>query len=437
MLESTIKEVQWKDVEKEVATVNPRLHKIICELDPGPEYRLYVGEYPYGAEILKNGQHFIPVAKHGMVPLTSEHVPKKIKEDLSYNIETNPVTLILENSLEIFLDKPTTENPLTFIVANEGSIFGLSRVLFEIAHQPAFLWNITSGVRSIFMLPKISQAKKYKRLRAELGIDINMPQSTQDHWDVFRKIANCGQFPAWKTRMIYFSKPWFNNLDDPKKINFKNYLLEKTANFFNGPGGFFIWETILNIILKKQDIRPTLYINNMVKHILQIGTGIIPGTSPDTSNKKAPIEIIQKVFTDIYNIKDYIPTIMTPNYFYPHHDQRKPIYYSMHNPNLLDTPKKKDNSSNISDLYEVKSLLDKYIYYMKTNEFNIEHTQFHKFFNNSQVSAIHTHPERYTTIEPVDNIFSSDSRFKKTLYPTKNKEIARFGAFFKGCFKIS
>lgn len=435
MFHATLKPTTWAKVADQVKAVNPELYQIISDIDPGPSYRLYVGEYPYGCQILKRGMFQIPLRNGEMVPLSDPRVPKRMQADLEYNVGSNPVSLLLKNSVEIFLNKSVTADTLAFSTVAEGSLLGTSRITSEIKQQPAFLWNMSSGARTISMLPKISQAKKYKRLRSELNIDTSIPTNANDHWHVFKDIANCDMFPCWTSINLYFSEKWFQSLKDPRWVHFENYILSNVRKFLGYMGVFQIWDVIFSSILRERDIRPNLNTNNTVKHLFQISSGLSPGISPAIDEKQAPIELLQKIFTEIYVINDYIPTIMTPNYF-ALKNPKEFIYYSLQNPSSLNTPKKKDNSSLISELYETKSLLDKYLYGIRNYKLNLENTYFYDFSIHGDIDAFHPNPEKYSIIRKAKEIIDKDPRFKKTLYPTKNKEIAYFSSIFKGCFRI-
>ena len=436
MKEAKLTQTNWAKIASEVKKINPELHKIINDLDPGPEFRLYIGEYPFGTKILKRGKFQVPVKGKGILPIYSPEVPKKIRDDLSYNDETNPVSLMLKKSVEVSFTAHNSTIPVSPWFVSEGTLFGASRVLTPKPQQPPFIWEMTSGARTIYMLPKISQARKHKKLRSELGIQTDIPATSADHWQLFVDIANCGQFDSWDSKVLYFSKEWFEKLGDPAWVHLNCFLLESVRKSFDYLANLFLWDMLLSYILNKRKLRPDLYINNTATHLFQIGMGCTPGITPTTSNAVAPIELLQKVFLEIYDLQHQIPTILAPAYYDPY-ERCQPIYYSINNPSLLVTPKKRDNSSVISDLYDIFSLVEKYLWDLKEESYNIENTAFHEFISNSKVKAFHPNSEKYTPLYSVEEIISNDIRFNKCLVPTNNDKVATHSAFFKGCFQIS
>jgi hypothetical protein len=101
------------------------------------------------------------------LPLINSNISSSIKEDLLYNLGSNPFTLVLKNALEIFIEMDKHTIPFVIILA--GAIASTWLVLEpQMNCQPAFLWNISSGARSLFMLNKIAITKKYNQLKKYL-----------------------------------------------------------------------------------------------------------------------------------------------------------------------------------------------------------------------------------------------------------------------------
>lgn len=435
MHRASFREVQWDDVAAQVKAVNPELFDIIEALSPDHRYPLYVGEYPFGHQILRKGKFYVPMEHGNSLPIDSDKLPKQLRADLSYNINTNPVSVVLKGSCEIFLEHPVTGIPITMMLVPTGSLVSVSRVVSDRPMHPAFIWNMTSGARTMFMLPKISQTHKCKRLRAELGLDIEPPKNMSEHWNVFRKIADASADCVWNTKVLYFSKAWFDRLDDVEWMRFKLLLLEKFRKYFDLTGNVFIYEAVYSLILKRRSLRPSLYINNIVKYLLQISMGLTPAIAPATNELIAPIFTLQKVFCEIYGLNNYIPTIMCPAIF----DFNNPgdiAYYSLNNPGLLDTPRKRDNSSLISDLYDAQSLLRKYVDDLENYDMNIRGCPLFDVTQQVAIDAFHTKPSQYSNINPIEKLIEEDHRFSMSLFDAPSANIASHSPFFKGIFRF-
>lgn len=112
------------------------------------------------------------------------------------------------------------------------------------------------------------------------------------------------------------------------------------------------------------------------------------------------------------------------------------VYYSMQYPNIINTPKKRDNSSNLSDAYEVKTLLDKYITVLKNNDLNLYGNILHDMIHNVKVNAFHPHPERYSRIQHIEKMLESNKRFSQCSIKNKQSLLASHSPFFNGIFQI-
>lgn len=428
-MELTIRLTTWKDCAEQVKRVNPELYNIIANIDPNDSFRLYVGEYPYGCHILKRGKFHIPIRGHGMVPINHPSVPKRIRSDLSYNVETNPVSLVLQNSFEIYLGQWDAPSPLMLV--EEGALFSISRVVVSNPHHPAFIWNISAGARSLFMLAKISQVRKYQRLCKEFCINATPPQNNSEHWHIFKKLIHANASNQWNAQLLHFSKKWFEYLDDPAWIDFKVYLLERFAKAFDSIGNQYMWDLVFSYFLKRNKIRPSLYTTNMVKHLFEVGIGIVPGSANATDNTKAPITFLKTIFNSIYNL-NYEPDIITPTYFNLY-DKSSIVYASINSSSLIDTPNKRDNSSLLSDLYDCTWLLNKYIKDLQGGDYNINNTPFHDFVSSISVRGFHPQGDKYSNLYTTENIIDNDSSFSNQ---HRKKPTAINSQFFKGCFQF-
>ncbi len=264
---ASFKQIQWKEARSAVNAVNPELAKIIDEIDPGKELTLYLGSFPYGYEYLKGGKFFIPDKSGRPISLSSAECPANIQEDLSYNLGSNPVSLILEKSIEIFYLHDDHTIPIYGLVP-AGSLFSTWKSLSDTdSNGPAFLWNITAGARSIVPLAKASNNMSLSRIEKRFKLQPDKPNSMLDYWNTFKSLANHPEFPEkWETKILFFGKNWFEQLNDAAFKDFHLYLFRnawKGSNFYRHP---YIWELVYSVIQRKLGIKPEPYILESVKH---------------------------------------------------------------------------------------------------------------------------------------------------------------------------
>ena len=312
----SIQELVWDDVRQDIISTNSELVDIIDQISPSKEYTIFKVKYPYGTKILKEGLLYLP-DKHGnLLPITE--CSSDIRKKLGYNLDSNPVSIVLNNSVELFLSLEDRIVPFYGLIP-AGSLFGAWKVVSPgISHHPVFLWDMTAGARSIFMLPKITESGAHDKLRKKMHLTAEKPKTLLDHWGIFKQIANNYQVKdPWHTELLFFSKKWFEQLDDKAWESFNYYILKKAWDSGKFGRSEFIWDLIFSLIQKRRHIKPSPHIDDTVKRILAISVGIFPGFAPAPAldNNAAPIDLLQQSYMEYYKLKDYAPIIMQPTIF--------------------------------------------------------------------------------------------------------------------------
>jgi len=434
---STIQTTTWKKVRDRVAKVNPDLCSIIDQLNPSStKYPLYEARYPFGVNSVAKGQLLLPNEQGRLVQLEAS-ADKKMKQDLGYNLGSNPVTLVLENSIEIYMAMENHTIPAAFVPA--GCLISLWHALDkQYNHQPAFIWNVSSGARSIFMLPKISVATKFEKLRNYFHLDIDMPHSLFDHGKLFHALTLSPYFKdQWSSCLLYFSRSWFDHLHDKAWKNFYEYLLKASWKATSYHRSEFIWNLAFSLIQKARNLKPDPYIADTIKHLFAMSVGAYPGFSPAIDNTAAPISTFQEIILEIYGLDKYIPTIMQPAYFLPKDSKKtRPVYYSLDYPTTFSfSPKARKLATKLVNLTKIRYLLNKYLAEVNTGKFRLENTPIgeipstinYDFFHNEKIISDDIRNTRF--------LFEEDPSFKNNII--KNKEFATNSSFLRGCIRIS
>ncbi|MCK4608289.1 MAG: hypothetical protein KAT71_02300 [Gammaproteobacteria bacterium] len=430
-----IKKVSWEEIRVQVKNVNKELFQVIDNLSPGPDYTLYKAVHPFGHESVKGGTLFLP-DKDGHAVSLLDHSDKEMRDDLSYNVLSNPVSLVLKNSFEIFM--AMEQHTIPFALVPEGKLISTWLVLEPgVNHQPAFLWNVSAGARSMFMLPKISINSKYNQLKRLYNLNSEVPDTLLKQVDFFRELANSDDFgQSWSAEILYFGKNWFKHLNDKHQawVEFYNYLYKNTW----GGSGFmrteFFWNLVFSLIQKKRNLRPNPYIADTTKHILAMGVGAYPGFAPATDDSAAPISRLQEIIINDYKLEGYAPIIMHPSYF-SMYQKTSPIYYSLQYPTTFNfSPTSKKTSNKIIDLLEIQYLLQKYLSEIVTDSLNINGTPLASIPTQVQYDFFHSNPERYNEVIDSDQLSVDDTRF---LSAFSGRKFSAKTPFLRGCIRIS
>ena len=235
--------------------------------------------------------------------------------------------------------------------------------------------------------------------------------------------------------MIFFSKKWFENLEDKAWESFNYYLLKQAwlrSDFWRSE---FIWDLIFSLIQFKKNIKPSAHIANTVKYLLAIAANAVPAFAPAIDNTAAPIDLIQEAYIDYYKLQDYAPIIMQPVMFDMYKNSR-PVYYSLRFPSAVEFAKKSSEQSTvITDLYNVKSLMNKYLHEIKHSKFNIETTPLFDLIQHADFNYFHTGTEEYMDLRESSNIPREDNTFMPAKF--KDRQFPAASTFVRGCVRIS
>lgn len=115
----------------------------------------------------------------------------------------------------------------------------------------------------------------------------------------------------------------------------------------------------------------------------------------------------------------------------------RPIYYSLQYPTTTEfSPKSRKGSTKIFDLYQIKSLLTKYLADIHWDALNLEGTPIYDLAEKLQYDFFHTDTENYTGIRPSKEIPEEDKTFAK-IPEGMSKNFPVNSPFLRGCIRIS
>jgi hypothetical protein len=433
---SRLIQVDWADIRAKIEGLNPVLAELIDDLNLDPKkYLLFKATYPFGTESIKEGKFYLPNSSGQMVPLTDNRITQVIRDQLSYNIGSNPVSIVLKNTLELFikLNGNTILSPYGLIPP--GKIFSTWRILSPaMSHQPAFLWHICAGARSLLMLPKIMSVTNFKKLKRKFHLYSEMPKEPYTQWELFRELANHDEFGEdWHCEVLYFGKRWFDHLDDKKWALFKMYLYKCAWDGSEFWRNQFIWDLVLSTIQRNRNLRPDPYIADTVKYLISMGVGAVPGFAPAIDDTAGPIKRLQQIFTDVYQLENYEPLIMQPKYFL-FGKESNPIYYFLQNPTTIEfSPKSRAISNKIGELFDIKYLLDKYLEEILSGNLNLHGTPICQLPEKVKYDYFHTENKNYRGVKSTNEIPIEDKAFKIS----EGRAFPANSPLINGCVRIS
>lgn len=436
-----IEELTWEEASKLLFPVNHELTKIIDDISPSNDLKLYRVKYPFGARIIHDAETYIPVEDGSYISFNDASLPQDLKDNLSYDINTqSPLGVIVDKKCEFYMHFGQRILPNTII--SKGDIVGVSRVLngVQIANSRyssksvSTLWNLNSGTVSSFMLPKISDSIGHNKLKQSLGIVIDKPDSYQEHNAIFTEISAKTK-NEWKSDMIFFSKKWFKKLPDPAWVELYSYLsfVNRAASkiWHNTPN----WTAIYNEIESEQrmmNLSP--YALGTSRHLFTMAVGCTPGFKPATDDSSLPTKLIQDTYMNVYDLADNWPIIMEPTQFT--RIKEEPVYYSLNHPTLAQhNPSTYKGKSIISLAEEVSFIMEQYSTGILKSSKSLA-PSLYEAAETIEFSFYHNdHSNNRESIKNNAILPTEDPRFI-----CKHKENAAFptySPFLKGCIKVA
>lgn len=425
----------WKTLRDRFNELNPELTTIIDEIAPPDDYSLYLAKYPYGAMILDKGNFHLPNHKNQIVSLSDKTIPTIIKDDLDYN-GTMPVGLICRNSIESFSILGNRIIPSTLF--KPGRMIGLWRVLDDgISYQEGSYWNVSSGARTLCMLPKITDKVGYRELKIKYGLKLPIPRFLREHWNIFSHLATQENFPQeWSSEIIYFSRKWFSHKKDKQWNAFYKFLFDNVWQWSAFMRNQLIFNFIFSAAQENKNLKPSPYTVDTVKHLIAMGAGFAPGFVTGIDDTSAPITGLQKVFLEDYELKKYFPIILHVEHFITNND--RPIYYSLQMPTTMSfSPKANRASSAMTELRELKHVMEVLLAEILKGSLEINKTPLFHLAKSVKYGFYHCEKDSANEITSANTLIEIDDSFSKTNMQIDNFIFPEFSPFFRGCISLS
>lgn len=424
-----LEELSWQDAEPLIRRENPTLADIINDINLDKRHTLFKVSYPFGSEFVQKGCLYLPTESGHLLPITSPDMNPVIKEKLGYNLCSNPMSFILSNTAELYIDNKV--NPLHFYgLIEKGNLFSTWRTVTTNSQQPAFIWTMTAGARFLFMLPKFSEKNKHNKLRQHFKISAEAPRTLMDHWKVFKDIAkHASNKNPWKFEILYFSKDWVDLIRSSEGLSLRYYILDQSWRGSEFWRHQFIWNIVFSHIQQERNMRISPHIIDTAKQLIWIAAGAVPGYAPAIDDRACPIKFLQDAYRDIYQLQNYTPTIMQPQRFSP--EENRSVYYSLGCPTTIELSlRSRIDASKISDLYETRSVLNKFLSGLAKKDMNLEGSTFYDRLQQTQFDFFHPQKHEYSGIYLCNVIPTEDTHFGAP------DQFADSSPFMSGCIRI-
>lgn len=333
------------------------------------------------------------------------------------------------------------ERIIPFSVMSSGTIFGIWGALNRAHSASPRVWHITSGARSIFLLPNISDTPSYKKLAKARNLKIPVPKELIDQGPVLAEISKHSNFTdRWHSEILFFPHIWLEEHAGEAWARFQLYLYtsawEKTEYWRNKVVRNYIWDSFVKEFSKK-NVRVSHYIFDIVEHLIMVALGVLPGFVAATDNSSAPIEAFQKDFLNIYGLKYYVPAIIVPAYI--QHTKSKAVYWSMQFATYFESlPRPKATNSIVSDLREIIYLIDEFQKAVLAGKItSIIGTPFFELMKKIKFEFFHSNVSDDENIYHCNEMPKRDATLLEALCACENTQFSEISPFARGCVRIS
>ncbi len=427
----------WKEVRDRFEKVDPHLTKLIDNVSPDENFPIYLLYFPYGMLKGDTNDSYLPLSNGDVTKLSDPNIDKTILDDLGYGMHSSPLGIILDKYIEYFIE--FNEQAFPYLISGPGTIFNKG-ILFTNKgirnYSPNGILKATSGSRTAFMLPSINNQNGISKLSKEVNKKLITPRKTSEHFNLFKEINGHSNKP-WYSCLAYFSKNWISHiLTDHNWVEIKNYIIEGKTNkdSFNANNTFF--EVFCSRVQKDRNLRLTSpYLTNTAIHLIKVALGEFPGYMPAVNEDKLPLENIQMVIEDAFQLKK-TPTVMIPHSLIFEKEQH-PVYYSLQYPTthyfLL---KKNERVTANNEIDTIDDILCNLLDEMSKEGSLLEGTVFADIPKNIDFNYFHNYPPKESKlIKNSRQLSELDPRF---CYSTlSNTEDFSFeGQFLRGCIQI-
>jgi hypothetical protein len=433
----------WENVRYRVQKVAPEFTKLIDSLSPNKTFPLYLAYYPYGEFKSDTISPFLPTIEGGSYRLSSANIPKDVSTHLGYGNNSSPLGMLLENTLEYFIDLPILNLTIPWKILSPGAFFPLGRIFQNQSSTRTYASNsilsLVAGSRSVFMLPKIGCLTNHFSLQKNCNVQSLPPKSHYDHWTIFKEIIRNNKDCNWRSCILYFSKKWQEKINQDKAWDrVKRLLLEKAWNNFEYERNSIHYNIAYSLIQYKRNLKPNPYLADTTCHLFTIALGAVPGYAPICSEELLPLKVIQDAFVDSYGMKKYIPTVIGPKHLYIE-KEKLPVYYSLQIPTTLSfSPKSRKISSTIFEMRELKHIVSVFTSELSKENALLSDTIISEAAKKIEFIFYHNKHDKHNYILPASEILSCDKRFGVS-YATNYAKESIFSAdapFVRGCVSI-
>lgn len=433
----------WRDVRKQVVSLNPQFGGLLDEVDGVENFKVLQVQYHFGQHIIQDGRFKLPFQGE-MCDYQDAVIPQQVREMFDYTWQVMPLSMVVCNTIEAFITLATHINPMKLY--HPGQLFA-SLDMFDINNESSIMadiFSIVAGCRSLITLPQIAHAQYQERVTKRLRLPQRFnPKHFSEQWQFFKSVAQARQAQhGWCCEMLFFSKEFVDAIKNSPEIKLRLLIdtwrnMPFTRHQYNDD---LLWDVFAERNLSLSMRNHSLVIES-VRYLLRVMVNASPAYAPATLETVGPLDSLTKVLLNIYRIRYYLPVFMQLQ----HYDMHQPLYYSLQNPGIMSTTAIRHHSTKqaINDLKKIKYILSLFKEQVLSQDLPIpvENTLLYKRLQSTTFEYFHPKADEDILTDIDNELFAKDLRFSvmRDRYNIcyKKLNLPNTSQFFHGCIRIT
>ena len=391
--------MEWQVARGRVAAVDASLAALLdnyATREPVLLLRL-----PYGTELSK--------------------VQALLSKKLTDTLAAKPLACIVSGAIELGLQGQRTYYPWRLIKPGSG-LFTLPSLTYHHL-RPNNNVTLSTGVRSLFFLPAISDSYHHNRLMRAFSLRAPIPQTLEQQSQLFQRLlqrTNC----EWRSEIILLPKSWSSPISqDYQKLCQQSCLLQEEHVLASEAR---LIRYLLTEMQQQTGVTGRPEIVDISCYLLSMALGEQLGWAFAEDDSLAPSSQLREIYLNDYGLKDQWPTLIHIDYF----SAIKPLYYSLRAPLQIANTGKIPHS--LQAVRELSCFLQALQTYMQQSQL-LEALSLHDL--KLKFTCFHNMRDVLGLVQESENLAASDPSFQNNT--DGHLQFAKSGLFLRGCVQVS
>ncbi len=283
-MEPTATKTCWSEIKGRVKELNPAFFEALDAVNPSDDLGLLIVKYPYGYIISDEKAFYLPEGYEDF--MEGEGHDKHA-----------PLTFVLENQVQYYFD--TSNNHVSWPVYSPGGFFPATlnvELSNDLRFYPKSIFSVSSGIRDVTLLSLHGNTNDFYQLRRKYHFPVELsPENPLNHFEIFKRIVK-KEALEWHSTVLIFAKEWRHKTHhNVQWWPFHRFLLEHAIKVKSFHSSLIFLDQAIHDVTRSLDFKFRPYVHEIIKQILLIATGLLPGFRPATNSLGFPLDAISEI----------------------------------------------------------------------------------------------------------------------------------------------